>query len=180
MWTTGTLVLSPSSTPSTNGSSTRNCAHSQGGCIAWIKDDHVQGLACLYNLVTWAEKLRAGILTAIWWQPKRRSGSPGCRWSSCRASGPTLRTTITRWGSAILCLHMQTSTTATSHPWLVIHGIFQEYYRRIEAKMAEEELGIRGKREPPKLTTPYITKTDSYTPGFHYHNIYTVLILQLH
>lgn len=35
----------------------------------------------------------------------------------------------------------------------------------MEAKMAEEELGIRGKREPPKLTTPYITKTDSYTPG---------------
>ena len=32
--------------------------------------------------------------------------------------------------------------------------------------MAEEELGIRGKREPLKLTTPYITKTDSYTPGF--------------
>lgn len=31
--------------------------------------------------------------------------------------------------------------------------------------MAEEELGIRGKREPLKLTTPYITKTDSYTPG---------------
>lgn len=51
--------------------------------------------------------------------------------------------------------------------WL-FPGIFQEYYRRIEAKMAEEELGIRGKREPPKLTTPYITKTDSYTPGFHY------------
>lgn len=46
------------------------------------------------------------------------------------------------------------------------HGTLQEYYRRIEAKMAEEELGIRGKREPPKLTTPYITKTDSYTPGF--------------
>ena len=32
--------------------------------------------------------------------------------------------------------------------------------------MAEEELGIRGKREPLKLTTPYITKTDAYTPGF--------------
>lgn len=31
--------------------------------------------------------------------------------------------------------------------------------------MAEEELSIKGKREPPKLTTPYITKTDSYTPG---------------
>ncbi|XP_070783174.1 protein PAT1 homolog 2 [Enoplosus armatus] len=44
---------------------------------------------------------------------------------------------------------------------------YQEYYRRIEAKMAEEELGIRGKREPPKLTTPYITKTDSYTPVVH-------------
>uniref|UniRef100_A0A8D3B4C0 PAT1 homolog 2 n=1 Tax=Scophthalmus maximus TaxID=52904 RepID=A0A8D3B4C0_SCOMX len=44
---------------------------------------------------------------------------------------------------------------------------YQEYYRRIEAKMAEEELGIRGKREPPKLTTPYITKTDSYAPVVH-------------
>lgn len=40
--------------------------------------------------------------------------------------------------------------------------------------MAEEELGIRSKREPPKLTTPYITKTDSYTPGFLYRSIYTV------
>ncbi|KAM9837949.1 protein PAT1 homolog 2 [Aulostomus maculatus] len=44
---------------------------------------------------------------------------------------------------------------------------YQEYYRRVEAKMAEEELGIRSKREPPKLTTPYITKTDSYTPVVH-------------
>uniref|UniRef100_A0A668AHG0 PAT1 homolog 2 n=1 Tax=Myripristis murdjan TaxID=586833 RepID=A0A668AHG0_9TELE len=44
---------------------------------------------------------------------------------------------------------------------------YQEYYRRIEAKLAEEELGIRSKREPPKLTTPYITKTDSYTPVVH-------------
>ncbi|XP_019960373.2 protein PAT1 homolog 2 isoform X1 [Paralichthys olivaceus] len=44
---------------------------------------------------------------------------------------------------------------------------YQEYYRRIEAKMAEEELGIRSKREPPKLTTPYITKTDSYAPVVH-------------
>lgn len=35
--------------------------------------------------------------------------------------------------------------------------------------MAEEELGIRGKKEPPKLTTPYITKTDSYTPGAAAH-----------
>lgn len=42
----------------------------------------------------------------------------------------------------------------------------QEYYRRIEAKLAEEELGIRSKKEPLKLTTPYITKVDTYTPGF--------------
>lgn len=39
--------------------------------------------------------------------------------------------------------------------------------------MAEEELGIRGKKEPPKLTTPYITKTDSYTPGSHCLNVST-------
>ncbi|XP_055085495.1 protein PAT1 homolog 2 isoform X2 [Periophthalmus magnuspinnatus] len=44
---------------------------------------------------------------------------------------------------------------------------YQEYYRRLEAKLAEEELGIRGKKEPPKLTTPYITKTDAYTPVVH-------------
>ena len=36
----------------------------------------------------------------------------------------------------------------------------------MEAKLAEEELGLRGsKRDPPKLTTPYVTKADSYTPG---------------
>ncbi|XP_055006271.1 protein PAT1 homolog 2 isoform X2 [Boleophthalmus pectinirostris] len=44
---------------------------------------------------------------------------------------------------------------------------YQEYYRRLEAKLAEEDLGIRGKKEPPKLTTPYITKTDAYTPVVH-------------
>ncbi|XP_054454963.1 protein PAT1 homolog 2 [Anoplopoma fimbria] len=44
---------------------------------------------------------------------------------------------------------------------------YQEYYRRIEAKIAEEELGIRSKREPPKLTTPYITKTEVYAPVVH-------------
>ncbi|XP_072312254.1 protein PAT1 homolog 2 [Eucyclogobius newberryi] len=44
---------------------------------------------------------------------------------------------------------------------------YQEYYRRLEAKLAEEELGIRGKKEPPKLTTPYITKIDAYTPVVH-------------
>ncbi|XP_030255290.1 protein PAT1 homolog 2 isoform X2 [Sparus aurata] len=54
----------------------------------------------------------------------------------------------------------------SEHPYLEDY-YYQEYYRRIEAKMAEEELGIRGKREPLKLTTPYITKTDSYTPVVH-------------
>ncbi|XP_051272611.1 protein PAT1 homolog 2 isoform X2 [Dicentrarchus labrax] len=54
----------------------------------------------------------------------------------------------------------------SEHPYLEDY-YYQEYYRRIEAKMAEEELGIRGKREPPKLTTPYIMKSDSYTPVVH-------------
>ncbi|KAM6951160.1 protein PAT1 homolog 2 [Aplochiton taeniatus] len=44
---------------------------------------------------------------------------------------------------------------------------YQEYYRRMEAKLVEEELGIKNKREPLKLTTPYITKTDSYTSLVH-------------
>ncbi|XP_056286552.1 protein PAT1 homolog 2 [Pseudoliparis swirei] len=44
---------------------------------------------------------------------------------------------------------------------------YQEFYRRKEAKMAEEELGIRSKRETTKLTTPYITKTDVYAPVVH-------------
>uniref|UniRef100_A0A3B1JZ01 PAT1 homolog 2 n=1 Tax=Astyanax mexicanus TaxID=7994 RepID=A0A3B1JZ01_ASTMX len=45
---------------------------------------------------------------------------------------------------------------------------YQEYYRRMEVKLAEEEmLGDRSKREPPKLTTPYVTKTVSYTPVVH-------------
>ncbi|XP_062331554.1 protein PAT1 homolog 2 isoform X1 [Osmerus eperlanus] len=45
---------------------------------------------------------------------------------------------------------------------------YQEYYRRMEAKLAEEELGLRGsKRDPPKLTTPYVTKADSYMPVLH-------------
>ncbi|XP_066521870.1 protein PAT1 homolog 2 isoform X2 [Hoplias malabaricus] len=45
---------------------------------------------------------------------------------------------------------------------------YQEFYRRMEAKLAEEEmLGDRSKREPPKLTTPYVTKTVSYIPVVH-------------
>ncbi|KAM9425861.1 protein PAT1 homolog 2 [Pholidichthys leucotaenia] len=44
---------------------------------------------------------------------------------------------------------------------------YQEYYRQMEAKMAKEELGIKSKRAPPKLSTPYITKTESYTPVVH-------------
>ncbi|KAM3860050.1 protein PAT1 homolog 2 [Diretmus argenteus] len=56
---------------------------------------------------------------------------------------------------------------------------YQEYYRRIEAKMAEEELGIRSKREPPKLTTPYITKTDSYAPGRFLLHLFSICFLFL-
>ncbi|XP_056153579.1 protein PAT1 homolog 2 [Lampris incognitus] len=44
---------------------------------------------------------------------------------------------------------------------------YQEFYRRMETKMAEEELGIRNKKEPLKLTTPYISKTGPYTPVVH-------------
>uniref|UniRef100_A0A673KN43 Protein PAT1 homolog 2-like n=1 Tax=Sinocyclocheilus rhinocerous TaxID=307959 RepID=A0A673KN43_9TELE len=45
---------------------------------------------------------------------------------------------------------------------------YQEYYQRMEAKLAEEEfLGDRLKKEPPKLTTPYVTKTLSYIPVVH-------------
>uniref|UniRef100_A0A673HDN0 Protein PAT1 homolog 2-like n=1 Tax=Sinocyclocheilus rhinocerous TaxID=307959 RepID=A0A673HDN0_9TELE len=45
---------------------------------------------------------------------------------------------------------------------------YQEYYQRIEAKLAEEEfLGDRLKKEPPKLTTPYVTKALSYIPVVH-------------
>ena len=35
----------------------------------------------------------------------------------------------------------------------------------MEAKLVEEELGMRSKRDPPKLITPYITKTEPYTSG---------------
>ncbi|XP_059386154.1 protein PAT1 homolog 2-like [Carassius carassius] len=46
---------------------------------------------------------------------------------------------------------------------------YQEYYQRMEAKLAEEEvLGDRSKKEPPKLTTPYVTKTLLYIPGVLY------------
>lgn len=42
----------------------------------------------------------------------------------------------------------------------------QEYYQRMEAKLAEEEyVGDRMKKEPPKLTTPYVSKNVSYIPG---------------
>ncbi|XP_048027128.1 protein PAT1 homolog 2 isoform X3 [Megalobrama amblycephala] len=45
---------------------------------------------------------------------------------------------------------------------------YQEYYQRMEAKLNEEEfLGDRLKKEPPKLTTPYVTKTVSYIPVVH-------------
>ncbi|CAL8303344.1 unnamed protein product [Lota lota] len=54
----------------------------------------------------------------------------------------------------------------TENPYLEDY-YYQEYYRRMEAKLVEEELGMRSKRDPPKLTTPYITKTEPYTPVVH-------------
>uniref|UniRef100_A0A3P8SW86 PAT1 homolog 2 n=1 Tax=Amphiprion percula TaxID=161767 RepID=A0A3P8SW86_AMPPE len=63
-------------------------------------------------------------------------------------------------------IRLQMIQLQSENPYLEDY-YYQEYYRRKEAKMAEEELGIRSKREPPKLTTPYITKTDSYTPVVH-------------
>ncbi|XP_029954426.1 protein PAT1 homolog 2 [Salarias fasciatus] len=63
-------------------------------------------------------------------------------------------------------IRLQMIQLQSENPYLEDY-YYQEYYRRIEAKMSEEELGIRGKREPPKLTTPYITKMDAYTPVVH-------------
>ncbi|XP_055360338.1 protein PAT1 homolog 2 isoform X2 [Betta splendens] len=63
-------------------------------------------------------------------------------------------------------IRLQMIQLQSENPYLEDY-YYQEYYRRIEAKMAEEELGIRSKREPPKLTTPYIMKTESYTPVVH-------------
>lgn len=45
---------------------------------------------------------------------------------------------------------------------------YQEYYQRMETKLAEEEyVGDRTKKEPPKLTTPYVSKNVSYIPVVH-------------
>ncbi|XP_027885445.1 protein PAT1 homolog 2 isoform X1 [Xiphophorus couchianus] len=63
-------------------------------------------------------------------------------------------------------IRLQMIQLQSENPYLEDY-YYQEYYRRLEAKMAEEELGIRSKKEPPKLTTPYITKTDAYTPVVH-------------
>ncbi|XP_013869375.1 protein PAT1 homolog 2 [Austrofundulus limnaeus] len=65
------------------------------------------------------------------------------------------------WITRLLMIQLQ-----SENPYLEDY-YYQEYYRRIEAKLAEEELGIRSKKEPPKLTTPYITKVDAYTPVVH-------------
>ncbi|XP_037546946.1 protein PAT1 homolog 2 [Nematolebias whitei] len=65
------------------------------------------------------------------------------------------------WITRLLMIQLQ-----SENPYLEDY-YYQEYYRRIEAKLAEEELGIRSKKEPLKLTTPYITKVDAYTPVVH-------------
>ncbi|XP_043959214.1 protein PAT1 homolog 2 isoform X13 [Gambusia affinis] len=63
-------------------------------------------------------------------------------------------------------IRLQMIQLQSENPYLEDY-YYQEYYRRLEAKMAEEELGIRSKKEPPKLTTPYITKMEAYTPVVH-------------
>lgn len=49
------------------------------------------------------ENQNAGTHIPTWWRPRRRSGSPGCRWFSCRVNIPTLKTITTRldWGEHI-------------------------------------------------------------------------------
>ncbi|KAM5180799.1 protein PAT1 homolog 2 [Mantella aurantiaca] len=45
---------------------------------------------------------------------------------------------------------------------------YQTYYERLERRLAEEELlGDRKKKEPPKLVTPYIQKTETYESVVH-------------
>ncbi|XP_063298778.1 protein PAT1 homolog 2 [Pelobates fuscus] len=45
---------------------------------------------------------------------------------------------------------------------------YQTYYEKLERRLAEEELfGERKKREPPKLVTPYIQKTETYESVVH-------------
>ncbi|XP_061910852.1 protein PAT1 homolog 2 isoform X3 [Entelurus aequoreus] len=63
-------------------------------------------------------------------------------------------------------IRLQMIQLQSENPYLEDY-YYQEYYRRVEAKLAEEELGIRSKREPPKLTTPYIKHTDAYTSVVH-------------
>ncbi|XP_053561933.1 protein PAT1 homolog 2 [Bombina bombina] len=46
---------------------------------------------------------------------------------------------------------------------------YQEYYEKLERKLAEEELlGERKKREPTKLVTPYIQKAETYESVVHF------------
>ncbi|KAM9773271.1 protein PAT1 homolog 2 isoform 1-T1 [Syngnathus typhle] len=63
-------------------------------------------------------------------------------------------------------IRLQMIQLQSENPYLEDY-YYQEYYRRMEAKMAEEELGLKSKRVPPKLTTPYITKTEAYAPVVH-------------
>ncbi|XP_017291563.1 protein PAT1 homolog 2 [Kryptolebias marmoratus] len=85
-------------------------------------------------------------------QRKSEGWDPYCR---------LMTTKEKEWITRLLMIQLQ-----SENPYLEDY-YYQEYYRRIEAKMAEEELGIRSKKEPLKLTTPYITKVDAYTPVVH-------------
>ncbi|XP_078287113.1 protein PAT1 homolog 2-like [Rhinoraja longicauda] len=44
---------------------------------------------------------------------------------------------------------------------------YQEYFRKLERKLSEMELGEKWKREPQKLVTPYVQKAEMYDSVVH-------------
>ncbi|XP_078064382.1 protein PAT1 homolog 2-like, partial [Mustelus asterias] len=44
---------------------------------------------------------------------------------------------------------------------------YQEFYRKLELKLADEEFGEKSKHEPPKLVTPYVQKAENYEAVVH-------------
>ena len=87
LWPSGTPVPSLSSTPSTNDYSVKNSVGSKGWFDIEFRFSHSvfweRGTGSLTEHV-FVERWTAGILFVISWRPRRRSGSSGCRWFSCR------------------------------------------------------------------------------------------------
>ncbi|XP_069741014.1 protein PAT1 homolog 2 [Narcine bancroftii] len=44
---------------------------------------------------------------------------------------------------------------------------YQEFFRKLELKLTDEELGVKVKREPQKLITPYVQKAETYDSVLH-------------